>query len=67
MEHESAQSELLRLRNEQAKTLHDEVFGGLSSTERATYNRKQDRIRELDAQLFGSYRQSGKFGLDPSH
>src|ERR1700749_4415541 len=58
MEPESAQSELGRLRDEQAKTLHDEVFGGLTETERTDYRRKQDRIRELEIELFGSFLRS---------
>jgi hypothetical protein len=64
---ESEQSELSRLRKEQAKTLHDEVFGGLSPAERAAYNRKQDRIRELECQLFGGDWQLGKFDRGPSY
>ncbi len=65
VEHEPAQSELSRLRKEQAKTLRDEVFGGLSSTERVAYNRKQDRIRELERRLFGTSRGLGRLGSDP--
>lgn len=48
MEHESEQTELYRLRREQAKTRTDEVFGGLTPAERLSYDAKQDRIRELE-------------------
>lgn len=48
MQYESEQSELSRLRREQAKTRHDEVFGGLTAEERSAYDGKQVRIRELE-------------------
>lgn len=67
VEFESEHAELSRLRKEQAKTLHDEVFGGLSSAERAAYNCKQDRIRELEYRLSGGNWQLGKFGPGPSY
>ena len=67
MENESAQSELSRLRDEQAKTRHDEVFGGLSTAEQTAYKRKGDRIRELEVKLLGSYCRPGKFDFDPSY
>jgi hypothetical protein len=51
VEHESAQTELSRLRREQAKTRTDEVFGGLTPAERFSYDRKQNRIRELELRL----------------
>jgi hypothetical protein len=43
---ESEEAELSRLRKEQAKTRHDEVFGALSPAERTAYHKKQDRILE---------------------
>jgi hypothetical protein len=52
VEHESEQTELSRLRREQAKTRHDEVFGGLTPGERSAYDRKQQRIQELELWLF---------------
>ncbi len=45
------QLELERLRKQQSKTRADEVFGGLSSDERAAYERRQDRIRVLERDL----------------
>jgi hypothetical protein len=45
---EQPESELERLREEQRKTRHDEVFGGLSPAEEADYNRNTERIRELE-------------------
>jgi hypothetical protein len=42
------QSELARLQREQQRARQDEVFGGLSATERAAYNTRQDRIHELE-------------------
>ena len=51
MKNESHQTELLRLRNEQAKTRRDELFGGLSPAERTAYDRKQRRIDELEDQI----------------
>jgi hypothetical protein len=51
---ENRQSELTRLRNEQFKTLHDEVFGGLSPAERAEYEQKAKRIHKLEAEIQAS-------------
>jgi hypothetical protein len=48
MKSETPKLELERLRRQQAKTRADEVFGGLSSAERADYDVRQDRIRELE-------------------
>jgi hypothetical protein len=45
-------AELSRLRKEQATTRHDEVFGELTPEERSAYERKQQRIRELELLLF---------------
>jgi hypothetical protein len=46
---ERPQSELTRLRKEPNKARHDGVFGGLSSAEKAEYNRKAERIHELQS------------------
>jgi hypothetical protein len=48
---ETPQLELDRLRKQQAKARADEVFGGLSSEERVTYDLRQDRIRKLEHDL----------------
>ena len=53
MAEEKRQSELKRLRAEQYKTLQDEVYGGLSPAEQAEYNRKSDRIHELEREYRG--------------
>jgi hypothetical protein len=51
---EKRESELERLRREQSKTRHDEVYGGLSPAEQAEYNRKSDRIHELEGEIQAS-------------
>jgi hypothetical protein len=51
---EKLQSELTRLRKEQNKTRHNEVFGGLSSAEQAEYNAKAERIHELEGKIRAS-------------
>jgi hypothetical protein len=51
MAKEKPESELKRLRTEQEKIRRDEVFGGLSPAERAAYNRKSDRIHELESEI----------------
>lgn len=43
--------ELKSLRAEQDKTRRNEIFGGLSPTERADYYRESDRIHELKNQI----------------
>jgi hypothetical protein len=48
---ETRQSELMRLRREQRKTREDEVFLGSSAAERAEYEKKEDRINELERDL----------------
>lgn len=62
MEHESEQVELSRLRREQAKTRHDEVFGGLTPEERSAYDRKQLRIHELEFRRFQQDLRQSKSG-----
>jgi hypothetical protein len=42
------QLELEHLRKQQAKARADEVFGGLSLPERTAYDRRQDRVVELE-------------------
>jgi hypothetical protein len=51
---EKRESELMRLRAEQYKTLQDEIYGGLSPAEQAEYRRRADRIRELEGKIQGS-------------
>jgi hypothetical protein len=51
MQTKTPQLELDRLRQQQSKARQDEVFGGLSKAERAGYNARQDRIRELERDL----------------
>jgi hypothetical protein len=63
VQNETEQSELSRLRKEQAKTRHDEVFGGLTSVERAAYDIKQDRICELERRLSKPGWQQGNIRL----
>lgn len=48
---EVPQLQLERLRKQQAKARADEVFGGLTTAERAGYDRRQHRIRELEHDL----------------
>jgi hypothetical protein len=45
---EEPEFELKRLRKELYKSLQEEVFGGLSSAERAEHDRKANRIHELE-------------------
>jgi hypothetical protein len=51
MAKEQHESELKRLRTEQNKTRQDEVFGGLSSAERAKYDGKSERIHKLESEI----------------
>jgi hypothetical protein len=51
MEHETPQTEVIRLIREQNRTREDEVFGGLSPVERAEYNKKSQRINDLEILL----------------
>lgn len=51
MNYESEEAEILSLRKEQAETLQKEVFGGLSRAERTSYDRRHDRISELQRLL----------------
>ena len=48
---ESPKSELARLRKRQLQARQDEVYGGLSESERAEYDTRGERIKELDAEL----------------
>jgi len=48
MAKEDRESELMRLRHEVEKAQEDEVFGGLTIAERAEYDRKIQRISELE-------------------
>jgi hypothetical protein len=62
-------NELKRLLQEQSKTRHEEVFGGMSAGEKGEYARKEKRINELEIELVvkakkrsfkGSSRATGK-------
>ena len=54
MAKENPESELKRLFKKQDKALEDEVFRGVSSAERAQYDRKLKRINELTIELSAS-------------
>jgi len=56
---ESEETEIKRLRREQAKVRRDEVFGGLSPDERAAYEIRERRLRELQRRFYG---QNGLLG-----
>jgi hypothetical protein len=47
MPKEKPEFELNRLRTELRQSRQDEIFGGLSPSERSEYNRKAERIHEL--------------------
>jgi len=51
MMREAPQLELELLRKQQSKARADEVFGGLSPAEKAAYDRRRDRIVELEHDL----------------
>ena len=51
MAKEKTDVELKRLRTESKKTREDEVFGGLSPTERAEYKLTEARIHELESEI----------------
>ena len=55
---ETPQSELIRLRRERSKTREDEVFLGSWAAERAEYEKKEDRINELERDLLEEVRLS---------
>jgi hypothetical protein len=48
MENETPRAELMRLLKAQLKARQNEVFGGLSHAEQAEYNRRAERICELE-------------------
>ena len=48
MKRETPRAEVLRLLRELRQIRHDEIFGGLSLSERAEYDRKVSRISELE-------------------
>jgi hypothetical protein len=54
MKCETPECELSRLRKEQSDNRVEEVFGGFSRTERAAYDRKEERIRELESEVQAS-------------
>ena len=47
MEDETPHDELMRLLKAQLKTRQDEIYCGLSQTEKTEYDRRAERIREL--------------------
>jgi hypothetical protein len=51
MSDENPRSELIRLRKAQRKAEQDEIYGGFSKVERAEYDDRGKRIRQLDRQL----------------
>ena len=51
MPKEKPEFELSRLRAELSRTRQEEVFGGLSPSELAEYNRKSDRIHKLASEI----------------
>jgi len=51
MPQEKLEFELQRLRAELNKIRQDEVFGGLSAVQLAEYNRKSDRVYDLEFEL----------------
>jgi hypothetical protein len=51
MDRETPRAEVLRLLKELRKTRQDEIFGGLSLSERADYDRKANRVSELELLL----------------
>jgi hypothetical protein len=52
MNNQTPELELDSLRKQQSKARHDEVFGGLSPAERLAYDRRQNRINELELDQF---------------
>jgi DNA-binding MarR family transcriptional regulator len=48
---EKSQAELRLLKNEQKKAQQDEVFCGLSKAERAQFNRRAERIQDLESEM----------------
>lgn len=50
MESESPRAELARLQKEQRQARQDEVYGGFSESQRAEYEIRAMRIKELEAQ-----------------
>ena len=54
MAKETLHEEWVRLREEQQKTLLNEVFRGVSAKERAAYNGRAARIRDLEREIQAS-------------
>jgi hypothetical protein len=52
VERETEEAELSRLVREQSRTRQDEVFGGLTSDERAAYDKREKRLHELRRRIF---------------
>jgi hypothetical protein len=53
--YESEEAEIARLRQERAQALENEIYLGPSPEERASYDAKSDRIRELHRRLFARH------------
>jgi hypothetical protein len=51
MANQSLQSELTRLRKQQAKARQDEVFGGFSLAERVEYDARAHRIHDVETEI----------------
>ena len=51
MANQKLQSELTRLRKQQAKARQDEIFGGFSRAERAEYDARANRIHDVETEL----------------
>ena len=63
MAKEKPESELKRLRVEQKKAQQDEVFGGLSLSERKEYDRRTKRINQLEIEIQASAVAKQKFAV----
>jgi hypothetical protein len=55
MKRETPRAEVLRLLRELRQIRHNEIFGGLSGSERAEYDRKVSRISELELRSGTAY------------
>jgi hypothetical protein len=53
--YESEEADIARLRQERAPALENEIYLGPSPEERASYDAKSDRIRELHRRLFARH------------
>jgi hypothetical protein len=51
MKDETPHDELVRLRKAQLRALQNEVYGGMSHTEKAEYDSRAERIHDLEKQF----------------